>query len=117
MSNSVRTILFDVTILIQYFRYWGQEPVELDRDAIKRYLTTDESWIQHRWMALRRKFQLPFSISFHEGPYSGHNAVLEGVDVDENLEDSKLTRKLSNKPEERAALLGRTASAKSYGTS
>jgi hypothetical protein len=109
--------MFDVTILIQYFWYWGQEPVELDREAIKRYLTTDKSWVQHRWMAIRRHLQLPFSISIHDGPYRRHDDVLEGVDVDEGLESSRLTRKSSNKSgEERSALLGRSASTRSYGT-
>jgi hypothetical protein len=109
--------MFDVTILIQYFRYWGQEPVELDREAIKRYLTTDESWVQHRWMAIRKRLQLPFSISIHDGPYHGQHDVLDGVDVDEGLEASRFTRKLSNKSgEERSALLGRSASTRGYGT-
>src|SRR5271155_4616677 len=115
-SNS-RTILFDVTILMQYFQYWGQEPVEIDREAIKRYLTTDESWLQHRWLAIRQKLQFPITISFHDGQYRRHEEVLEGVNVEEiTTEDGHLTRKLSRKDgEETTALLGRSASARSYG--
>jgi solute carrier family 66 (lysosomal lysine-arginine transporter), member 1 len=114
-GTNVRTILFDVTILMQYFQYWGQEPVELDREAIKRYLTTDESWVQHRWMAIRKKLHFPFTISFHDGPYGGHEEVLEGVAVDENIDGGGLVREASKDVETRA-LLTRAASSRSYGT-
>jgi hypothetical protein len=92
--------------------------VELDRDAIKRYLKTDESWVQHRWMALRKKLQFLFSISIHDGPYRRHDEVLEGVAVDESIERTILARKSSNKDgdEETNALLGRFSSTRSYGT-
>ena len=111
--------MFDITILIQYFRYWGQEPVDIDREAIKRYLMTDESWVQHRWMAIRRTFQLPFSISFHEGRCRRHKRVLEGSQPADPIDETALPGKLSNKEEaeeEWTALLGRTASDRSYGT-
>ena len=103
---------------MQYFRYWGQEPVELDREAIKRYLTMDESWVQHRWMALRRKLQFPFSISIHDGAYRRTDEVIEGVDVDDgHREGARSTRMTSSKEEEEtSALLGRSASTWSYGT-
>ena len=103
---------------MQYFRYWGQEPVELDREAIKRYLTMDESWVQHRWAALRRTLQFPFSISIHDGTYRRTDEVIEGVDVDDGQrEEARLTRKTSRKDgEEASALLGRSASTRSYGT-
>jgi len=114
-GTNVRTILFDVTILMQYFQYWGQEPVELDREAIKRYLTTDESWVQHRWMAIRKKLHSPFTISFHDGPYGGHEEVLEGIAVDENIDGGGLVREASKDVETRA-LLTRAASSRSYGT-
>ena len=107
--------MFDITILIQYFLYWGQEPVELDRRAIKRYLTTDESWLQHRWMALRRKLQFPISISFHDGPYRRHEEVLEGVESDETIEGSSGKRPMKDEGE-RNALLGRITSTQGYGT-
>ena len=107
--------MFDLTILIQYFRYWGREPVELDREAIKRYLTTDESWLQHRWMAIRRKLQFPFSISFHDGPYRGHEEVIEGVEADEILDVAR-PRKGSKDEVETSALLAKVTSPRSYGT-
>ena len=99
-------------------RYLGQEPVELDRDAIKRYLTTDESWVQHRWMALRRHLQFPFSISIHDGAYRRNDEFIEGVDVDDShKEGTRNTRNTSRKDgEESSALLGRSASTRSYGT-
>jgi hypothetical protein len=116
--SNVRTILFDVTILIQYFQYWGQEPVEIDREAIKRYLTTDESWAQHRWMAIRKRLHFPFTISFHDGPYRRHEDVLEGVAVDESIDGEGLVGKASpsKDTEETRALLARAASSRSYGT-
>ena len=105
---------------MQYFRYWGQEPVELDRDAIKRYLTIDESWVKHRWTVFRRKLRFPISISFHNGPYRGQDEVIEGVEADEHIERS-IPRKGSNnedgtKEGETKALLGRITSTRSYGT-
>ena len=117
-TPNVRTIVFDVTILMQYFRYWGQEPRELDREAIKRYLITDESWLQHRWMALRKRVHFPFTISFHDGPYHRqHEEVLDGVGVDDSIDDGRLIRKESSKDgDERRALLARVASSRSYGT-
>ena len=106
--------MFDVTIMIQYVRYWGLDPVELDREAIKRYLTTDESWVQHRWMALRRKLRFPFSFSFHDGPYHRrHEEVLEGVVADE-MPHARVAK--ANKDGEGDSLLGRQASIRSYGT-
>jgi hypothetical protein len=108
-----RTIVFDVTIMIQYVRFWGLDPVELDREAIKRYLTTDESWVQHRWMALRRKLQFPFCISFHDGPYRRHEEVLEGVQPDE-MPESRPNK--ASKDEERELLFQRQALVRSYGT-
>lgn len=116
--SNVRTILFDVTILIQYFQYWGQEPIEIDREAIKRYLTTDESWAQHRWMAIRKRLHLPFTISFHDGPYRRHEDVLEGVAVEESIDGEGLVGKVSpsKDTEETRALLARAASSRSYGT-
>ena len=105
--------MFDVTILIQYFRYWGQDPVELDREAIKRYLTSDESWLRHRWATLRSKLQFPFSISFHEGAYRRHEEVLEGVPANESLSEAE-SRK-SKDGDEGSLLLGRGVS-RSYGT-
>jgi uncharacterized protein with PQ loop repeat len=113
-SNNIRTVMFDVTIITQYFTYWGQDPVDLDREAIKRYLTTDESWLRHRWATLRRKLQFPFSISFHEGPYRRHEEVLEGVPADESSSESSEPRK-SKDGDEGSLLLGRHAS-RSYGT-
>ena len=104
---------------MQYFRYWGKEPVELDREAIKRYLTTDESWVQHRWTAFRRRMQFPFSISIHDGPYRRHDDVIEGVDVAESIrEGARLTRKSSGNKhgEETSALLGKSVSTRGYGT-
>ena len=103
---------------MQYFRYWGQEPVDIDREAIKRYLTTDESWAQHRWMAIRKKLHFPFTISFHDGPYRGHQEVLDGVAVDESNDGGGLVRKASSNKdvEETRALLTRAASSRSYGT-
>jgi uncharacterized protein with PQ loop repeat len=117
-ESNCRTILFDVTILMQYFRYWGQEPVDIDREAIKRYLTTDESWAQHRWIAIRKKLHFPFTISFHDGPYRGHQEVLDGVAVDESDDGGGLVRKASSNKdvEETGALLTRAASSRSYGT-
>ena len=107
--------MFDVTILSQYFRYWGQDPVELDREAIKRYLTTDETWLRNRWASLRSKLQFPFTISFHDGPYRHrHEEVLEGVPTNESSEGSEESRK-SKDGDERSLLLGRHAS-RSYGT-
>jgi hypothetical protein len=69
-------------------------------------------------MAIRRKLQFPFSVSIHDGSYRRQEGFLDGVDVDENLDSSGLTRKISNKSigEERRALLGRSASSKGYGT-
>lgn len=92
--------------------------MELDREAIKRYLTTDESWVQRRWMALRRKLQFPFSISIHDGAYRRNDEVIEGVDVDDShREGARLTRKSSREGgEETSVLLGRSASKRSYGT-
>lgn len=107
--------MFDVTILSQYFRYWGQDPVDLDREAIKRYLTTDETWLRHRWATLRSKLQFPFSISFHDGPYRRHEEVLEGVPANEQESESE-SRK-SKDGDERSSLLGRGSRAsRSYGT-
>jgi hypothetical protein len=109
--------VFDITILVQYCWYWGQEPVELDRDAIKQYLTTDESWAQHRWMAIRRKLQFPFSISFHDGPYSRTEEIVGNVNVDAEIDEEDLMGKMSCKDEdETRALLGRSASTRNYGT-
>jgi hypothetical protein len=100
---------------MQYFRYWGQGPVEIDRDAIKRYLTTDESWVQHRWAALRETLQFPFTVSFHDGPYRRHEEAIEGVDVDEDMHGGRLGSKPSSKDEETSALLVRPTSGRSYG--
>jgi hypothetical protein len=107
---------------MQYFRYYGQEPTELDREAIKRYLTADESWARHRWEAFRRKLQFPYSISFHDGVYHPCTHVIDGVEeaeasgsesVDEgrkSLEESE-----SRKVDETRGLLSRIASGRSYG--
>jgi hypothetical protein len=114
--------MFDITILGQYFRYWGQEPIDIDREAIKRYLTTDESWPQRLGTSFRTFLQNPFlfTISLHEGRYR-RQPVLEGIEVSDPTEESTLSGKPSNKEEaeeESAALLGRIASARSYyGTS
>lgn len=106
--------MFDVTIILQYFRYWGQDPVGLlDREAIKRYLTTDESWLRHRWATIRNKLQFPFSISFHDGPYRWHEEVLDGVPANESSSEPE-SRK-SKDGDERSLLLGRHES-RSYGT-
>jgi hypothetical protein len=104
-----RTIVFDITILFQYFRYRGQDPSEIDREAIRRYLTTDESWVQHRWSAFRKKLQFPFSISFHDGPYR-HEGVLEGVEADDTDEAPPV-----RKNDETSSLLVKSGS-RSYGT-
>jgi len=116
--SHIRTILFDVTILIQYFRYWGQEPGDIDREAIKRYLTTDESWAQRRWMAIRKKLHFPFTISFHDGSYRAHEEVLEGVAVEESIDGGGLGGKGSSSKDadETRALLAKAASSWSYGT-
>lgn len=107
---------------MQYFRYYGQEPTELDREAIKRYLTADESWARHRWEEFRRKLQFPYSISFHDGVYP-RTPVIEGVEEAEasgsestdegrkSLEESE-----GQKVDETRALLSRIASERSYGT-
>ena len=116
VTANLRTIFFDVTILIQYFRYWGQGPVELDREAIKRYLTTDESWIQHRWIALRRTLRFPFSISIHDGPYRRNEGAFEDVDVDESVREGAGGKLFLAKGEEGRSLLGKSASVRSYGT-
>ena len=88
--------------------------MELDREAIKRYLTMDQSWVQHRWMALRRTLQFPFSISIHSGAYRLNDEVIEGVDVDDgHIGGARITRKDG---EEASALLGRSASTRSYGS-
>jgi len=103
--------MFDITIMFQYFRYRGQDPAEIDREAIKRYLTTDESWVQHRWSAIRRKCRFPFSISFHDGAY--REEVLEGL-VDDTHDDDE-----QRKDDETTALLVRPANrptSRSYGT-
>lgn len=105
---------------MQYFRYYGQEATELDREAIKRYLTTDESWLQHRWMAFRRKLQCPFRISFHDGPYRPRTLVIEGVEPSRS-EDADVRRKSSEEGDRRKvnethALLPSVASSRSYGT-
>jgi hypothetical protein len=105
--------MFDVTILIQYFRYWGQDPIDLDREAVKRYLKSDETWLRHRWATFRSRFQFPFSISFHDGLYRGHEEILEGVSPDDSSSDSE-SRK-SKDGDERSLLLGRQAS-RGYGT-
>jgi hypothetical protein len=104
--------MFDITIMLQYFRYRGQEPAEIDREAIKRYLTTDESWVQHRWSAIRRKCRFPFSISFHDGVY--REEVLEGWQVDDTHDDDE-----QRKDNETTALLVKPANrptSRSYGT-
>ena len=109
--------MFDVTILIQYCWYFGQEPRELDRDAIKQYLITDESWVRHYWMALRQNLQFPFSISFHDGRYRRSEESVESVDVDAEIDEADFMRKMSCKDEdETGALLGRSASTRNYGT-
>jgi len=101
--------MFDLTILFQYTRYYRREPADLDREAIKRYLTTDESWVQHRWAALRKKLEFPFTISFHMGPYRD---VIEGVAPEE---DAAGLQRQRSKDSEDTALLVRAAS-RSYGT-
>jgi len=108
---------------MQYFRYYGQEPTELDREAIKRYLTADESWARHRWETFRRKLQFPYSLSFHDGVYRPHTLVIEGVAPPEEprSENSDGGRKSleeseRGKVDEARALLSRIASGKSYGT-
>ena len=111
-----RTIVFDVIILSQYLHYYGQEPVELDREAIKRYLTTDATWLSHRWNNLRRQFsELPiaFTISVHRGVYRGYEEVVEGIETAEEGEaaslDEGITRKWDKDMD--ASRLGRN-----YGT-
>jgi uncharacterized protein with PQ loop repeat len=117
-----RTITFDITILMQYFRYYGQEPTELDREAIKRYLTADESWARHRWEAFRRKLQFPYSISFHDGLHHPSTQVIEGVEAEASGSESSdegrksLEEDESRKVDETRALLSRIVSGKSYGT-
>jgi hypothetical protein len=88
--------------------------VELDRRAIKRYLTTDESWLKHRWMAFRRKLQFPFTISFHDGPYRPHD-ITEAFEVDDDI----LRRSMEipwKEGDETNALLGKLSSGQGYGT-
>jgi hypothetical protein len=105
--------MFDVTIICQYLKYKGQDPVDLDREAIKRYLTTDESWLRHRWATIRNKLQFPFTISFHDGPYRRHEEVLDGVPANESSSEAE-SRK-SKDGDEGSLLLGRHGS-RSYGT-
>jgi len=114
--------MFDITILMQYGRYYGQEPTELDRDAIKRYLTTDESWLQHRWVAFCRKLQFPFSIALHDGPYRRPPHVIEGFERPRRSEDTEGGRKSFEEEDdgkmagEARALLSRIGSTMKYGT-
>jgi len=112
LLGSAGTIMFDITILLQYCRYQGQEPAEIDREAIKRYLTTDESWLQHRWSAVREKWRFPFSISFHDGPCR-YEEVIEGVEDDTN---GARVGESAKDDDERSALLVKTASSRSYGS-
>jgi len=113
--------MFDIIILTQYCHYYGQEPTELDREAIKRYLTTDESWLQHRWVTLCRKLQFPFSIALHDGPYRPPH-VIEGCERPRRSEDTEGGRKSLEEEDdgrtvgEAHALLSRVGSAMKYGT-
>lgn len=102
--------MFDLTILMQWVRYRGQDPVEIDREAIKRYLTTDESWVYHKWIEIRSRFQIPWSITIHSGPYRGHSDVLEGIDPNTGEGSDHSLGKFE---EERRPLL--TSSSRSYG--
>ena len=96
---------------MQWVRYFGQEPVEIDREAIKRYLTTDESWLSNKWIEIRNRFQFPWSISIHSGPYSRQTDILEGVDPNSESSDDRLDKYEA----ERRPLLN--SASRSYGGS
>ena len=104
--------MFDVTILMQWIRYFGQEPIDIDREAIKRYLTTDESWLFNKWIEIRNRLQFPWSISIYSGSYR-HTEVLEGLESSSSTQEEEMdeSRKVG---EERSPLLN-SASSRSYG--
>jgi len=86
--------------LSQYFHYYGQEPIELDREAIKRYLTTDATWLSHRWNNLRRHLSdlpITFTISVHRGVYRGYEEVVEGIETHDDRDDASLDDGISRK--------------------
>jgi len=106
--------MFDVTILMQWVRYFGQEPIEIDRKAIKRYLTTDESWLSKKWNEIRSRLHFPWSISIYSGSHR-HAGVLEGLEPSSTYSTQEgETDELRKLEEERRPLLN-SASSRSYG--